>query len=172
MKPRHQSRMLAVQFLFQRDFNQNDFEDALRLFWLRNKTSEKVKSFADTLIRGVSAHREGLDERIQEYAKNWDVKRMGALDRNVLRMALYEMLYCLEIPPVVSINEAVDIAKEFSSIQSGHFVNGILDRAKQDLKRPLRTVKPVNLNSGWSGEKDQDQTDQPNQTNQGEKGGQ
>lgn len=149
MKPRHEGRMLATQFLFQRDFNRNDFEEALQLFWEGQSAGKKAHKFAEELVRGVAEHRDELDERLQGYASNWEVKRMGAIDRNVLRMALYEMFYCMDIPPIVSINEAVDIAKEFSSIQSGHFVNGVLDRAKRDLKRPLRTVKPVNWNQDW-----------------------
>lgn len=152
MKPRHEGRMLATQFLFQRDFNRDDFEEALKLFWEGQSAGKKARAFAEELVRGVEAHRTEIDERLQGYASNWEVKRMGAIDRNVLRMALYEMFYCLDIPPIVSINEAVDIAKEFSSIQSGHFVNGVLDRAKGDLKRPLRTVKPVNWNAEWEGE--------------------
>lgn len=151
MKPRHQGRMLATQFLFQRDFNQNDFEQALAMFWKEQAAQGKAKNFAEQLIRGVEEYRAEIDARLQEYASNWEVGRMGAIDRNVLRMALYEMFHCLDIPPVVSINEAVDIAKEFSSIQSGHFVNGILDRAKRDLDRPLRTAKPINLGAGdWT----------------------
>jgi transcription antitermination protein NusB len=155
MGQRHIGRMLATQFLFQRDFNQNDFEEALALFWEAQDAQGKARNFADQLIRGVEQHRAEIDERLQSYASNWEIGRMGAIDRNVLRMALYEMFYCLDIPPVVSINEAVDIAKEFSSIQSGHFVNGILDRAKRDLKRPLRTVRPVNMpNFDWGEEED------------------
>src|SRR6056297_3291857 len=145
MRARHQARMLATQFLFQRDFNRDDFEGALRMFWINNECSEKVRDFAEELIRGVENHRKILDARLQEYTRNWQVDRMGAVDRNVMRVALYEMHHCLDIPPVVSINEAVDIAKEFSSVKSGHFVNGVLDRAKNDLERPLRIAKPVNL---------------------------
>ena len=166
MKPRHQARMLATQFLFQRDFNQNDFEEALRMFRQGNETEHKVGEFAELLIRGVEQHRAELDELLQEYAQNWQLGRMGAIDRNVMRIALYEMLYCLDVPPVVSINEAVDIAKEFSSIQSGHFVNGILDRAKQDLKRPLRTAQPVNLGRAWSEQKEIENDDETPQRKQ------
>jgi len=147
VKPRHHSRMLATQFLFQRDLNNDDFEEALATFWLERKHSGKVRQFAEKLIRGVDGSREEIDKRLEEYAENWDIKRMSVVDRNILRMALYEMFFCLDIPPIVSINEAVDITKEFSGVKSGHFVNGILDRAKRDLSRPLRTVKPVN----WDG---------------------
>lgn len=139
MSKRHEARLLAVQFLFQRDFNNDSLEQALSDFWADRKCSAKAREFAEHLIRGVDKKRDELDRRIREYAKNWDLHRMGAVDRNAMRVALYEMLYCPDIPPVVSINEAVEIAKELSSRDSGKFVNGILDRALRDLNRPQRT---------------------------------
>lgn len=139
MTKRHEARLWAVQFLFQRDFNHGDLEQALEDFWSERKAGPKARAFAEQLIRGVESHRDELDARIQQYAENWDLKRMGAVDRNAMRVALYEMLYCPDIPPVVSINEAVEIAKELSGRESGRFVNGILDRALKDLNRPSRT---------------------------------
>jgi N utilization substance protein B len=97
--------------------------------------------FAEPLIRGAIEKREELDEQICKYAENWDLKRMAAVDRNILRLAIYEMLHRDDIPPIVSINEAVDIAKKFSTHDSGKFVNGILDRVKGDLLRPARIVQ-------------------------------
>ena len=99
-----------------------------------------VRLFAEPLIRGTIELREELDERIKKYAKNWDLKRMAVVDRNVLRLAIYEMFHRDDIPPIVSINEAVDIAKKFSTDDSGRFVNGILDKVKNDLMRPARSV--------------------------------
>ena len=84
--------------------------------------------------------RAAIDERIAKYTDNWDLPRIAAVDRNILRLAMYEMLFRDDIPPVVSINEAVDIAKKFSTRESGAFVNGILDRLKADLTRPSRTA--------------------------------
>ena len=101
-----------------------------------------VRLFADPLIGGVLEHRETIDELIKKHARNWDINRMAVVDRNVLRLAIFEMLHRDDIPPVVSINEAVDISKRFSTEDSGRFVNGILDRIKQDLMRPARTAKP------------------------------
>ena len=140
MSRRHEARLWAVQFLFQRDFNNDDLDQALSDFWADRKCTPKARAFAEQLIRGVEQKRDELDQRIQRYAENWDLRRMGAVDRNAMRVALYEMLYCPDIPPVVSINEAVDIAKELSSRDSGKFVNGILDRALRDLDRPQRTA--------------------------------
>lgn len=140
MSGRHEARTLAVQFLFQRDFNQGDLVEALTDFWSEHQAGPKVRAFAEELIRGVEREREVLDRQLARYAANWDVKRMGAVDRNVMRVALYEMSFCRDIPPVVSINEAIDLAKELSSDESGKFVNGILDRARKELDRPARAA--------------------------------
>jgi N utilization substance protein B len=100
-----------------------------------------VRLFADPLIKGVLEHRDEADELIKKHAKNWELHRIAAVDRNILRLAIYEMLHRDDIPPVVSINEAVDIAKKFSTQDSGKFVNGILDKIKGELLRPARIVK-------------------------------
>ena len=100
-----------------------------------------MRLFAEPLIRGTVEHLAEIDGKIKQYARNWDLHRMAAVDRNVLRLAIYEMLYRDDIPPVVSINEAVDIAKRFSTDESGRFVNGILDKVKGDLMRPARIVR-------------------------------
>ncbi len=136
--------MWAVQFIFQRDFNRNDMTEALEEFWRELDATPALRQFAEELIRGVEEHKAELDERIQQYAQHWNVARMGAVDRNVMRVALYEMIYRQDIPPVVSINEAVELAKELSGDESGKFVNGILDRVRKDLDRPARTIRPAN----------------------------
>ena len=142
MKARHQARLLAVQFLFQRDYNTGDLAEALADFWDARRTPENARAFAEALIHGVEGHRPELDERLRAYAEHWDLERMGAVDRNVMRLALFEMWHCADIPPVVSINEAVDLAKEFSGLESGRFVNGILDRAAREVRRPARSARP------------------------------
>lgn len=142
---RHESRMWAVQFLFQRDFNHGDIADALEIFWADLKAGPALRQFAEELIHGVEAKKDELDAMIQQYAEHWNVARMGAVDRNVMRVAIYEMLNREDIPPVVSINEGVELAKELSGDESGKFVNGILDRISRTIDRPGRTVRPVNL---------------------------
>ena len=157
MSDRHEARERTVQFLFQRDFNNGDLEEALKDFWASCEPapSPKAKAFADGLIRGVLEHNEHVDRELQKYADHWDVRRMGALDRNVMRLASYEMLYRRDIPPVVSINEAVQIAKDFSSLESSRFVNGILDEMAKHLGRPARCAAdvrgPVNREPGGRG---------------------
>ena len=99
-----------------------------------------MRLFADPLIRGTLQYREEADALIKKHAQNWDLHRIAAVDRNILRLAVYEMLHRTDIPPVVSINEAVDIAKKFSTQDSGKFVNGILDKLRGELLRPARIV--------------------------------
>jgi transcription antitermination protein NusB len=89
------------------------------------------------------AHLPEIDERIRRYCENYEFHRISAVDRNVLRLAIYEMLYRDDIPPVVSINEAIELAKTFGGGESSRFVNGILDRVKNDLTRPLREAVPA-----------------------------
>lgn len=165
MGQRREARERAVQFLFQYDLNPpENLELALDQFWNSQRTAAiaaedkatwgqqielppptteeaAVRLFADPLIRGAIENRNRVDDEIKKYAKNWDLHRMAAVDRNVLRLAIYEMLFRDDIPPVVSINEAVDIAKKFSTTDSGKFVNGILDRVRGELMRPARIVK-------------------------------
>ena len=140
--------MWAVQFLFQRDFNGGELQEALDHFLAdsERKCSEKLRNFCVELIRGVEERKAELDAHLQRFADNWDLKRMGGVDRNVMRVALFEMLHRPDIPPVVSINEAIELAKELSSEESGKFVNGILDRIRKDLKRPARAAEIVNVN--------------------------
>jgi transcription antitermination protein NusB len=166
MGRRREARERAVQFLFQHDLNPPEtLDSALEQFWQTQRAAaiaeEKgaatwgqsielpppsaeeasVRLFADPLIRGTVEHLSELDATISKHAKNWELHRFAAVDRNILRLAIYEMLYRDDIPPVVSINEAVDIAKKFSTQDSGKFVNGILDKVKGELMRPARAVK-------------------------------
>ncbi len=101
----------------------------------------ETRLFAEPLIKGVIQHREAIDEHIKKHCKNWDFNRIAVVDRNIMRLAIFEMLHREDIPPVVSINEAVDIAKKFSTEDSGKFVNGILDKVRGEILRPARNVK-------------------------------
>jgi N utilization substance protein B len=138
---RRLARELAVQFLYQFDLGGGSLKEALPLFWeTQPEVGDAGRQFAEELVQGVMERRAVIDEHIVKYADNWDLPRIAAVDRNILRLAIYEMLYRDDIPPVVSINEAVDIAKKFSTSESGAFVNGILDRLKAELTRPSRTA--------------------------------
>ena len=166
MGKRREARERAVQFLFQHDLNPPaDLKAALDQFWESQRTAaiaeEKavatwgqpvelppptteeagVRLFADPLITGALEQRDTIDAIIKKHAKNWELHRIAAVDRNILRLAIYEMLHRQDIPPIVSINEAVDIAKKFSTQDSGKFVNGILDKVKGELLRPARGIE-------------------------------
>jgi N utilization substance protein B len=166
MGKRREARERAIQFLYQYDLNPaQKLDEALDHFWNTQRTAaiaeEKgdstwgqkvelpaptaeeaaVRVFADPLIRGTLEHRDEADAIIKKHAQNWDLHRIAAVDRNILRLAIFEMLHRDDIPPVVSINEAVDIAKKFSTQDSGKFVNGILDKIKGGLMRPARIVQ-------------------------------
>ena len=138
MGSRRDGREAAVQFLYNRDLNpdlgEDDFDDFFRL----RMAKASVQRFATELARGVLAHYDVIDARIAERLETFEMKRLSAVDRNVLRVAVYEMFHTDDVPPVVSINEAIDISKRFGTEESGSFVNGILDRLKEDLERPLR----------------------------------
>ena len=137
---RRQAREIAAQFLYQHDLISGALDETLPLFWqTQNDVAEPTRKFAEELVRGTVEHRAEIDEKIQKYTEHWELQRIAAVDRNILRLAIFEMLYRDDIPPVVSINEAVDIAKKFSTRESGAFVNGILDRLRADLPRPART---------------------------------
>lgn len=135
MGNRRKSREWALQVLFQREYDQDDLPAALEDFWTGKKPSRSARAFTEELIYGVLKEQSQLDEIIQRYAENWDLGRMGGVDRNLMRMALYEMLHMPDVPPVVSIDEAVEIAKMYSSNASGKFVNAILDRALRYMDR-------------------------------------
>ncbi len=142
MGSRRESRELAVQFLYQLDSAHNfslPLPQALKQFWDMQEHNSAAQHFAEDLIRGILEHREAIDTKIKGHAKNWEFHRIAVVDRNILRLAIYELLFRDDIPPVVSINEAIELAKKFSTEDSSRFVNGVLDRVKIDLSRPLRT---------------------------------
>lgn len=138
MGKRRKAREAAVQYHFWRDLQHGEGPEKLDEFWEFCPATPRAKEFAQPLIEGMVTHLPEIDERIRRYSENYEFHRISPVDRNILRLAIYEMLYRDDIPPVVSINEAIDLAKTFGSGDSGRFVNGILDRVKDDLKRPLR----------------------------------
>jgi N utilization substance protein B len=138
MGRRREARQAALKYHFWRDLQRGESPERMEDFWEFLPAKTRVREFAQPLIDGMNTHLEEIDERIRRYAQNYQVRRISAVDRNVLRLAIYEMLFRDDIPPVVSINEAIELAKKFGGAESGRFVNGILDRVKDDLKRPLR----------------------------------
>lgn len=133
MGSRRDARESAVQILFQLDFNPGELDPVLTSFWAERKVSAKTRQFVEELVRGVLENRTKVDDIIEKCAQNWSLHRMAGVDRNVIRLAVYEMLCRSDIPHAVSINEAVSIAKNMGDVGSGRFVNGVLDRVRRDL---------------------------------------
>jgi transcription antitermination protein NusB len=142
MGKRREGREAAVQLLFHWDMNVRKplEESSLDGFWQLRTANQATKDFATRVAIGAIAEQGTIDEKISRYTANYELKRISAVDRNILRGAIYEMLFCNDVPPIVAINEAIDIAKKFGTEESGKFVNGVLDRVKLDLNRPLRTA--------------------------------
>ncbi len=135
MGVRRRAREIALQVLYQREFNRRGIDEALSLFWNNFEALKGAMDFSERIIRGVEQHREELDRIIEKYSSHWKIGRMAHVDRNILRIAIYELLHCNDIPPKVAINEAIDIGKKFGSEDSGSFINGILDKVKSEEKR-------------------------------------
>jgi N utilization substance protein B len=137
MGVRREGREAAVQYLYLRDLNG---DSDLPAYYKFRGLSPSARRFCDTLVQGTVEHQQTIDETIRKNTQNYELARISVVDRNVLRVAIYEMLHCAEIPPVVSINEAIEIAKKYSTEESGRFVNGVLDQIRGALNRPARTV--------------------------------
>ncbi len=138
MRKRTKARQLALQILYQIDITHDNSSASMDNFWHSQiqEVDSTVKEFALELVRGIQEYREIIDKKISQYAKNWELQRMAVVDRNILRQACFELLYRPDIPPKVAINEAIELAKRFSGIEAGKFVNGILDKIKKDIAKP------------------------------------
>ena len=149
---RRRSREMALQVLYEIDAAQVAPEEAMTLYYELLESEETDdpeirapvagRPFAESLVQGVSSFRSELDEIIVSASEHWRLERMSIVDRNILRIALYEMLHCADIPPKVSINEAIELGKTFGSKDSGGFINGVLDHILLDLRRKGLVAHP------------------------------
>jgi transcription antitermination protein NusB len=135
---RRTARECALQMLYQHDVGKQVPAMILDSFWEMNEQPEKVREFATELFRGTVSRIKEIDRLIQGHTKNWRLSRMAAVDRNVLRLAVFELLSDVKTPDTVVINEALEIAKKFSTNESAQFVNGVLDSIKNDLLQERR----------------------------------
>jgi N utilization substance protein B len=140
MNKRRLGRETALQYLYQLDMQSHPAEELSDGFWALVEASAPVRKFAEALVRAVVLHRTEIDRTISRLCVNYTLSRLAAVDRNILRIAICEMLHSADVPPVVAINEAIDIAKKFGSDESGKFVNGVLDRLRKEINRPARTA--------------------------------
>jgi N utilization substance protein B len=130
---RRKAREYALQLLFQTDFTQGKLNSKdIKEFWSEKKEAKDVKDFTEDLVRGTLGRLNEIDTIIEKVTENWLLKRMSAVDRNILRFAAYEILYRKDIPSAVTINEAIEIAKKYSSTEAAPFLNGVLDRLAKE----------------------------------------
>lgn len=128
---RRLAREYTLQILYAIDVCKLETQEAQQSFWEGHKSGKKVLEFATTLVEGTLKNLPQIDSLIVRYARNWDIDRMASIDRNILRQATFEILYLPDIPINVIINEAIELAKKYSTEESGKFVNGILDKIKE-----------------------------------------
>lgn len=143
MSQRRENRQAAMQYLYQWSLNKPalSLNEDMRLFFAEKEKPRDYYAFAEQLIHGAIENAEESDAIIKRYAKNWEFERVARIDLAILRLAIYEMLHRKDIPPIVSINEAIDLSKEFSIPDAKRFINGILDQFKLTLERPLRSAQ-------------------------------
>ena len=133
MRKRTKAREYVLQMLYQADITRGNWQEILENFWMSNEQegiSGELKDFSSELLGGVVGNLQEIDKKINKYAANWQLERMAFVDRNIMRLGCFELLFRDDIPPKVAINEAVELAKKYSGLESGKFVNAILDQIK------------------------------------------
>jgi N utilization substance protein B len=146
MRLRSKAREVALHLLYEIEISKIEVTLAFQAYLENNPQRQEVIDFSTSLIEGVTKNIEQLDSLIKKYVKNWEIDRMAVIDRNILRMACFELLFLEEVPPKVSINEAIELAKRFGDLDSPRFVNGVLDKiykmetGKVDANQPQQEV--------------------------------
>lgn len=142
------AREMAFRILFQIDVGKNPWQDALKRTIEETDLSDKSLEFLEKLVKGTIEHLKEIDQEIVKYSREWTLERMANTDRNILRMAIYEIKYVEDVPPGVTINEAVELAKRYGDEESGKFVNGILGQFLRETAPDSNPVKLQNLTEG------------------------
>lgn len=143
---RRENRIKTIQFLYMWSLNPSDkLSESLYLFLGNQQLPRSYYAFSAELAQGAIENHKAIDDKIKLYLENWDFLRIAKIDLAILRLAIYELLFRHDIPPIVSINEAIDLSKIFSIEDAKRFINGILDRCKADLKRPSREAKKLTI---------------------------
>ena len=139
MGARRKARICALQMLFQYDIARQDTEQVTRVYWeaFGEEAGDVDREFADKLARGAISHLDDIDKLIKQRAEHWRIQRMAVVDRNILRLAIHEFLTEVDTPKTVIINEALEIARKFSTFEATQFINGIPDAIKRDLESGL-----------------------------------
>jgi len=140
VKKRTRARELALQFLYQMDLRGESLLPEAREFVGNEERDAETTRFALRLVQGAHEHKAEIDAMIQSVAQNWNISRMAVVDRNVLRLATYELVHCPDVPPKVAINEAIELGKRYSTQNSGAFINGILDKIMNRARTPAEAA--------------------------------
>ena len=139
MRNRTRARECALKILYAVDIRKDPPGECAKIFWENQHTiADEIKEFSDFLIKGVAENRDFINSVISKYATNWQIQRMPIVDRNILRLAAFELLFAEDIPPKVAINEAIEMAKRYGDKDSGKFVNGVLDKINKTEKKKHR----------------------------------
>jgi N utilization substance protein B len=144
MGKRRKARESTLQILFQLEFHDTKPEDVIDSFWKNKKATKEIKEHSRWLVEGIISHRDSIDRLIQSVSANWRITRMAIVDRNVLRIAVFELLHGEDLAPAIVINEAIEIAKKYSSEEGATFINGILDAARKEIQEMKKLSKEKN----------------------------
>jgi N utilization substance protein B len=141
MGQRRKAREETLRILYRLEFDNREPEEILRQYWKSRKIAWETRDYSTWLTKGITSHREEIDSLIQSASEHWRLPRMAVIDRNVLRMAVYELLFEKDIAPAIVINEAIEIARKYSGDESAGFVNGILDAVRKNLEKTKKGLK-------------------------------
>lgn len=141
MGRRRKARESTLQILFQLEFDDSLLEKTLREHWKNKKVHKEIREYSNWLAKGIVTHQEKIDNIIQSTSEHWRISRMALIDRNILRMAIFELLYEGNIAPAVVINEAIEVAKKYSGEKASTFINGILDAVRKNLEDIKKSIE-------------------------------
>ena len=141
MGKRRKARESTLQILFQLEFDDSQQTKLIDSFWQNKRASKEIMEHSRWLVKGILSHREEIDRLIQSVSANWRIARMAIVDRNILRIAVFELLYEENLAPAIVINEAIEIAKKYSSEDAATFVNGLLDAARKEIEGMKKSPK-------------------------------
>ncbi|MFW6160755.1 MAG: transcription antitermination factor NusB [Acidobacteriota bacterium] len=147
MGKRRKARECCLQILYQLEFEPSSEEKVLQDFWKNISPSTEIQNYCTWLVKGISEQKDKLDRILQSVSKNWKLERMTLIDRNILRIAVFELVFEKHITPAIIINEAIEIAKKFSGEKSAVFINGVLDAIRKSLPR-MKNLNKAEENEG------------------------
>ena len=143
MGQRRKAREGALQILYQLEFDEATAREAVESFWKHRRAPAETRDYSRWLVEGILARRADIDDALQSVSEHWRIARMALIDRNILRLAAYELLHADSIAPAIVINEAIEIAKKYSGPEAATFVNGVLDALRKKIQAGARSEREV-----------------------------